>query len=131
MSMLLGVIAGFALLSLVVAVMQAVKMVQLAPAREELGSFMVLGWWKFARLEAKAGPAAAQHVEIYRRAAIAFLVFIVLGVMLSGWAVNQSRVPQTGTTSELINDPRVIPAELAFNTDLRRVAMPGAPLVES
>ena len=131
MSMLLGVIAGFALLSLVVAVMQAVKMVQLAPAREELGSFMVLGWWKFARLEAKAGPAAAQHVEIYKRAAIAFLIFIVLGVILSGWVVNQRPVQPAGTTADLINDPRVIPADLAFNTDLRRVAMPGAPLVES
>jgi len=131
MSMLLGVIAGFALLSLVVAVMQAVRMVRLAPAREELGPFMLLGWWKFNRLAAKAGPAAAQHVQIYQRAAIAFLVFIVLGVILSGWAVNQAAMPPAPVTSGLLVNPAGAPADLAFNTHLRRVAMPGAPLVES
>ena len=131
MTILLGVIALFALVTLLLAVQQGRALVQAAPRGEQLGSFMVLGWWKFARLEAKAGPAAAQHVEIYKRAAIAFLIFIVLGVILSGWVVNQRPVQPAGTTADLINDPRVIPADLAFNTDLRRVAMPGAPLVES
>jgi len=131
MSVLLGVIADFAILSLLVGVWQAVMMVQQAPVGERLGSFMLLGWWKFAAVQAKAGPAAASNVEIYKRAAIAFLVFIVLGVMLSGWAVNQGSGAQASITSRLINDPRIIPAEFAFNTDLRRVAMPGVPLSES
>ena len=131
MSMLLGVIAGFAVLSLTVAIIEARRMVRLAPAHEALGAFMLLGWWKFGRLEAKAGPAAAPHFGIYKRAAIAFIVFIVLGVMLSGWAVNQRPGPVASAASGLINDPRVLPADFAFNADLRRVAMPGAPLVES
>jgi hypothetical protein len=131
MSMLLGVIAVFALLSLIVAAMQAVSMVRLAPASEQLGSFMVLGWWKFAKLQAKAGPAAAGHVEIYRRAATAFLVLIVLGVMLSGWAVSREPAAQTSSASQIISDPGVMPTDFAFNTDLRRVAMPGVTLLES
>ncbi len=131
MSMLLGVIAGFAVLSLIVAILEARRMIRLAPAQAGLGAFMVLGWWKFGQLEAKAGPAAAVPFGVYKRAAIAFLVFIVLGVMLSGWVVNQRPEPVGTATSGLINDPRVIPAETAFNTDLRRVAVPGAPLVES
>jgi hypothetical protein len=131
MSVLLGVIAVFAILSLVVAVWQAMMVVRQAPVSERLGSFMVLGWWKFAAVQAKAGPAAAGNVEIYKRAAIAFLVFIVLGVMLSGWAVNQGSGAQAAASPRLINDPRIIPAEFAFNTDLRRVAMPGVPLSES
>ncbi|MEO9296422.1 hypothetical protein [Devosia alba] len=131
MSVLLGVIAVFALLSLVVAAMQAIKIVRQAPASEDLGSFMVLGWWKFATLEAKAGPAAAAQIAIYKRATIAFLIFIVLGVLLSGWAVNQGSGAQAAAAPRLINDPRVLPAEFAFNTDLRRVAMPGVPLSES
>jgi hypothetical protein len=131
MSILLGVIALFAILSLIVAAMQAVAMVRVAPASERLGSYMLLGWWKFGQLEQKAGPAAAEHVAIYKRAAIAFIVFIVLGVALSGWAVNQSPAPASASAEPgLINDPRVIPAQFALNTDLRRVAtMPGAPKI--
>lgn len=131
MTILLGVVALFAILSLIVAVIQAVAIVRVAPASEQLGSYMLLGWWKFGQLEAKAGAAAAAYLPIYKRAAIAFLLFVVLGVALSGWAINQT--PATGSASaepQLINDPRVIPAEFAFNTDLRRVAaMPGAPKI--
>jgi hypothetical protein len=129
MSILLGVIALFAILSLVVAAIQAVAIVRLAPAGERLGSYMLLGWWKFGQLEKKAGPAAAEHIAIYKRAAIAFIVFIVLGVALSGWAINQRPAPASASAEpRLINDPRVIPAQFALNTDLRRVAsMPGAP----
>jgi hypothetical protein len=129
MSILLGVIALFAILSLVVAAIQAVAIVRLAPAGERLGSYMLLGWWKFGQLEQKAGPAAAEHIAIYKRAAVAFIVFIVLGVALSGWAINQRPAPASASAEPpLINDPRVIPAQFALNTDLRRVApMPGAP----
>nr|WP_295886791.1 hypothetical protein [uncultured Devosia sp.] len=131
MSILLGVIALFAILSLVVAAMQAVAIVRLAPAGERLGSYMLLGWWKFGQLEQKAGPAAAEHMAIYKRATIVFIVFIVLGVALSGWAVNQRPAPASASAEpRLINDPRVIPAQFALNTDLRRVAtMPGAPKI--
>ena len=58
MSILLGVIVLFAVLCGIVAVVQAVAMVRAAPAGENLAGFMPLGWWKFSRLEAKAGPAA-------------------------------------------------------------------------
>jgi len=129
MSILLGVIALFAILSLVVAAIQAAAIVRLAPAGERLGSYMLLGWWKFGQIEQKAGPAAAQPLAIYKRAVIAFIVFLLVGLILSGWAVNQAPV-SAATTSSLINDPRVIPAEFALNTDLRRVAtMPGAPKI--
>ena len=133
MNVLLGVVVLFAVMSLIAAAVQAAAIVRLAPAGERLGSYMVLGWWKFGQLEAKAGPAAATHINIYKRAVIAFLVFVVLGVTLSGWAVNQR--PSSNSASaepKLINDPRVIPAEFAVNTDLRRVAiMPGATILES
>jgi len=133
MTILLGVVALFAILSLIVAVIQAVAIVRVAPASERLGSYMLLGWWKFGQLEAKAGPAAAAYLPIYKRSAIAFLLFVVLGVALSGWAINQTPATAGGNAStepRLINDPRVIPAEFALNTELRRVAsMPGAPKI--
>ncbi|WP_332687221.1 hypothetical protein [Devosia sp.] len=133
MSVLLGVITLFAVFTLVVAVMQAVAIVRVAPASEKLGSFLPLGWWKFRQIEAKAGPAAAQPLTIYKRAVIAFIVFLLLGLFLSSWTINQTPAPQSASAEpRLINDPRVIPAEFAFNTDNRRVAtMPGALLLES
>ncbi|KQX42691.1 hypothetical protein ASD04_01595 [Devosia sp. Root436] len=127
MSILLGVILLFAVLALVLAVMQAIAMVRAAPVSENLAGFMPLGWWKFRQLEQKAGPAAAQPLNIYKRAVIAFVVFLLLGLILSGWAINQAPAPASAS-AERISDPRIIPAEFAFNTDLRRVAtMPGAP----
>lgn len=117
MSVLLGVILLFAALTLVVAVMQAVAIVRLAPASESLAGFMPLGWFKFRQLEQKAGPAAAQPLNIYKRAVVAFLVFLVLGLVLSAWTVN--RTPAQS-------------ADTAFNSDLSRVAtMPGALILES
>lgn len=133
MSVLLGVIVVFTVLALVVAVMQAIAIVRTSPAGENLAGFMPLGWWKFNQLEAKAGPAAAPALTIYKRAVIAFVVFLLMGLILSGWAVNQAP-PAASASAEprLINDPRVIPADFALNIDLRRVAtMPGAPNLES
>lgn len=133
MSILLGVIALFAVLALALAVMQAIAIVRLAPPSEKLGSFFALGWWKFGQIEAKAGASAASNVAIYKRSAIAFVVFIILGLILSGWATNAPAPPSNAAAQpRLITDPRVIPVQFAFTTDLRRVAtMPGAPILES
>ena len=129
MSILLGVILLFAVLTLVVAVMQAVAIVRVAPASERLAGFMPLGWWKFRQLEQKAGPAAAAPLNIYKRAVVAFLVFLLLGVVLSGWAVNQQ---PASAAAALGTDTSIVRSEFAFNTDLRRVAtMPGALFLES
>jgi hypothetical protein len=88
MTILFGVIGAFAAMAWVVAVIQAVAIVRLAPKGEKLASYFALGWWKFKQIEAKAGPASVPHLMIYQRAVIAFLVFVVLGLVLSGWAVS-------------------------------------------
>jgi hypothetical protein len=126
MSVLLAVILLFAVLSLIVAAMQAAAMMRLAPASERLGSFMPLGWWKFRQLESKAGPAAAEPLNIYKRAVIAFLVFLLLGVVLSGWSLNQR--PALGAAAIA----PISANEFAYVSPFRRVAlMPGAPVLES
>jgi len=122
MSILLGVIVLFMLLTLAVAVMQGMAVVRLAPASENLAGFMPLGWWKFRQLEQKAGPAAAEPLNIYKRAVVAFMVFLALGLVLSGWAANQA---QAARTAALVNDWRIIPAA-DFALDSRRAApVPG------
>ena len=92
MGILLGVVALFAALTLLVAVVQARAMVRVA-AQPDLASFFPLGWWKFGALEARSGARAASHLRIYKRAVIAFVVFVVLGLVLSGWAANNRAVP--------------------------------------
>src|SRR5215217_604577 len=132
MTILVGVIGLFAILSWVVAVIQALQIVRLAPKGERLGSYFALGWWKFDKIEAMAGPASVPHLQIYKRAVAAFLVFVVLGVVLSGWMASQIPQAPATATSELLDDPRIIPAEFAFNADLRRAAaVPGAITLES
>ena len=62
-----------------------------------------------------------------------WLALLMMGIILSSVAMSQaSRTAQDAAQTGLINDPRVIPAQFAFNTDNRRVAtMPGALLLES
>ena len=124
MLILAGVLGLFATLSWIIAVIQAVRIVQLAPKGEKLGSYFALGWWKFDQIQAKAGPASAPVLETYKRSVVAFLVFVILGVILSGWMASQTPSPAVTTTS-LTNDMRVVPAKFAF-IELRRVALPGA-----
>ena len=130
MTILLGVIALFALVTLLLAVQQGRAIVLAAPKSAELGPFMVLGWWKFRQLKIKAGPAAAPQLMIYQRAVIAFLVFVILGVILSGWTAGR---PQANATVSLL-ETVAVPSQFASIVEMpaRRVAeMPGAQLLES
>lgn len=122
MNALLGVIVLFTVVALAIAIVQAVAIVRLAPASEQIGSFFPLGWWKFGQIEAKAGPQAAGPLAIYKRAVIAFVVFLVLGLILSGFAANRP-APAESTTAVIQSHPE-IPAR-------RVAAMPGAPSLES
>ncbi len=122
MSALLGVIVLFTVLALAIAVVQAIAITRLAPASERIGSFFPLGWWKFGQIEAKAGPQAARPLAIYKRAVIAFAIFLVLGLILSGWSAN--RPAQAESTTAFVQSNPEIPAR-------RVAAMPGAPSLES
>ncbi|WP_127753150.1 hypothetical protein [Devosia sp. 1566] len=116
MSILLGVVALFALLTLIVAVVQAMAMVRLA-AQPGLASLFPFGWWKFSALEVRGGARALPH-RVYKRAVIAFLVFVVLGLMLSSWAANTRAVP-TGIAAlsfSLASLPAIGPAALSLES---------------
>lgn len=88
MTILFGVIGAFAVMAWAIAVIQAIAIVRLAPPGEKLASYFALGWWKFRQIEAKAGPASVPHLVIYQRAVIAFCLFVVLGLVLSGIAIS-------------------------------------------
>lgn len=114
MSILLGVVLLFAVLSGAVAAVQAVA-INRVPAGQWRG--WLLGWWRFGEIEQRAGSAEASRVNIYKRAVIACLIFVVFGLILSGWATSQRS--DGGLAA-------------ATNLNLRSVAtMPGATSLES
>jgi uncharacterized protein involved in cysteine biosynthesis len=132
MSILLAVIVLFALLSLLLAAGQAVAITRLAPTTGPGWRDWLFSWWRFDRITSWAGLKGEAQAGIYKRAVIACLVFVVLGLILSGWVVNQRPDIVQGAAAP-INDWRVIPAvDFAEQFELRRVApMPGNTILES
>ena len=115
MQILAGIVALFAILSLALAIREAIAIVRLSPASTGLRNYFLLGWWKFGELEAKIGPEAHPHLTIYKRAAIAFIVFVVIGVVLGGVSSNMaSRAATVADRDTPINDFSVVPAQVAF-----------------
>ncbi|MET0438174.1 MAG: hypothetical protein ABW043_11845 [Devosia sp.] len=133
MSILLGVIMLFALLSAVLAAGQAIAISRLAAASGPSWREWLFGWWRFERVAGWAGLSGEVQAAIYKRAVIACLAFVILGLILSGWAVNQRQAPAPVAASAPINDWRVLPAaQFAEQFELRRVApMPGNTILES
>ncbi|WP_297104718.1 hypothetical protein [uncultured Devosia sp.] len=130
MTILLGVILLFAALSAVLAAVQAVAISKLAPAQAWRG--WLFGWWRFAEIERRAGLAGEAQAGIYKRAVMAALAFGLLGLILSGWMVNQRPAGAADVSSRKLNGWRIDAAALSPNSSIRPLAsMPGAILVES
>lgn len=133
MSILLGVIMLFALLSAVLAAGQAIAISRLAAASGPGWREWLFGWWRFERVSGWAGLSGEVQAAIYKRAVIACLAFVILGLILSGWAVNQRQSMAPVADAVPLNDWRVLPAaQFAEQFELRRVApMPGTTILES
>jgi hypothetical protein len=93
----------------------------------------VFGWWRFDRIASWAGLSGEVQAAIYKRAVIGCLVFVILGLILSGWVANRQAPVEINASSAPINDWRVLPAaQFAEQFELRRVApMPGTTILES
>ena len=133
MSILLGVIMLFALLSALLAAGQAVAISRMASPSGANWRDWLFGWWRFERVTGWAGLRGEVQAAIYKRAVIACLVFVILGLILSGWVVNNR---QGSGAVEVANAPItdwcVLPARLAEHFEIRRAApMPGIIILES
>jgi hypothetical protein len=133
MGILLGVIMLFALLSGLLAAGQAVAISRMASVSGPSLSDWVFGWWRFDRIASWAGLSGEVQAAIYKRAVIGCLVFVILGLILSGWVANRQAPVEINASSAPINDWRVLPAaQFAEQFELRRVApMPGTTILES
>ena len=92
LSIVIGVLGLFAVFAWGLAVLSAIRIVRLAPAGQRLSTYGQLGWWRFDRVRAVAGPAADQHIRTYQLAFFAFficvLASIAMGALLSATAQN-------------------------------------------
>ena len=135
MQILAGIVALFAILSLALAIREAIAIVRLSPASTGLRNYFLLGWWKFGELEKRIGPDARPHLMIYKRCVVAFVAFVIVGVVLGGLSSNMaSRAATVAERDAPITDPRVLPAQFAFQIPLRAphaAAMPMAVRQES
>ena len=130
---LLAVVTLFALFSAVLAAMQAIAISRLAVATGPSWRDWFFGWWRFERVDGWAGLSGEVQAAVYKRAVIACLFFLTLGLILSGWVVNQRQLAAPVAASAPINDWRVLPAaQFAEQFQIRRVApMPGTTILES
>jgi hypothetical protein len=133
MGILLGVIMLFAVLSGLLAAGQAVSISRIPTASGPGWRDWVFSWWRFDRIAGWAGLSGEVQAAIYKRAVIACLVFVILGLILSGWVVNQRQASTPVSAATPLNDWRVLPAaQFAEQFELRRVApMPGNTILES
>ncbi len=130
MTILLGVVLLFAVLSVALAAVQASAISRLAPAAPWRG--WLFGWWRFAEIEQRAGLAGEAQAAIYKRAVIVAVAFVILGLILSGWTVNQRPQGTAQVVPTISNGWRVDTAALNLYSSIRPMApMPGAILVES
>jgi hypothetical protein len=130
MNIVLGVIVLFAILAAVMAAVQALAISKLAPAGQWRG--WLAGWWRFAEVEQRAGLAGEAQAAIYKRAVIIALVFVVLGLILSGWVVNQRPSGAAEAAPNKLNGWRIDTAALNHDYIFRPMAtMPGANSLES
>jgi hypothetical protein len=130
MTILLGVVLLFAVLSAVLAAVHASAISKLAPEGQWRG--WLFGWWRFAEVEKRAGLAGEAQAAIYKRAVIATVAFVILGLILSGWTVNQRPDGAADAAPKKLNGWRIDTAAMNPNSSIRPLAsMPGAIPVES
>ena len=79
--MFVGALIAFTAWS--VAALCAFNIAGLAPKGEKLTACSDLGYWKFAQLETRFGPAVAPHLIRYRRAILVFMATICAMLVLS------------------------------------------------
>jgi hypothetical protein len=132
MGILLAVVLLFALLSGLLAAGQAVAITRLAPTGSQDWREWLFGWWRFDRITRRAGLSGEEQAAIYKRAVIACVIFVIIGLILSGLVANQRPAAPETTGAAPINDWRVLPAHHLEANEIRRVAsVPGKTILES
>lgn len=133
MNILLGVITLFALLSGILAVMQAFAISRMAPASDRSWPGWLFGWWRFERVSARAGLSGEVQAGMYKRAVIACIAFVVLGLILSGWAVSERKSEMTAADLTPAKGARIPAASRIAEMSMLRLEAftPGATMLES
>jgi hypothetical protein len=80
----IAVLGLFAVFAWGLALISAIRIVRMAPAGQRLGTYVRLGWWRFADVEAVIGPEVEPLLRTYRRAFLAFFFCVLAAIGIGG-----------------------------------------------
>ena len=79
---ILSVVAVLAVFSWIIVAISVVRILMLAPKGKKVAVYGNLGWGKFDDIRAIVGPAADPHIRAMKRAGIAFVACVLIGMGL-------------------------------------------------
>jgi hypothetical protein len=114
---LAGIAGTVAVGAWIVAVVSALQIVRLAPAGQRLSTWFSLGWWRFDRIRAVAGPAANPLIKRYVWSFATFfaavLGTIVVSMLVAITGQSAAAIDERTAEPRRINNPRVIAVRTA------------------
>ena len=90
MDLLVSTTMAGAAVSWLVAVLAAIRLVGTSPSGTGFATIFDLGMWRFGRIEARAGHAARVQIDRYRKAFMAFFLFVLAGMAAGVFAIQQN-----------------------------------------
>ncbi|MEO7222258.1 MAG: hypothetical protein ABIY37_07275 [Devosia sp.] len=82
LGIILAVIATLGLFAWIIVAISVVQILILAPKGQKLAVYGKLGWWNMTDIRTIVGPAADPHIRAMKRAGVAFIVCVVIGIGL-------------------------------------------------
>ncbi len=79
---ILAVVAMLGVFAWIIVAISVVQLLRLAPKGQRVRVYGKLGWWNMADIRAIVGPAADPHIRAMKRAGIAFVACVVIGIGL-------------------------------------------------
>lgn len=88
---ILGVVALLGFFAWAIVAISVVQLLVLAPKGQKVAVYGKLGMWRMGDIRTIVGPGADPHIQAMKRAGVAFLVCVVIGM---GLGVVQSALSQ-------------------------------------
>lgn len=102
LELLIGIVGTAAIGAWLVAAVTGIQIAMKMPAGQRLSGFYDLGWWRFAKIEAAAGPAVAPLSRRYRMAFAVFFGAVLCLILISAVGTGFPRADGTPLATGLL-----------------------------
>ena len=82
LGIVIAVIGALGVFAWIIVAISVVQLLRLAPKGQKVRVYGKLGWWNMTDIRAIVGPAAEPHILAMKRAGIAFVVCVLVGIGL-------------------------------------------------